>query len=98
MRTSLAPGADGVPIGLDDAGRGYLARATGLTVVEPDGALAWSFGADGIVPAPDGGVIVAHDVGDALDLGDQRLPLPDVGRPVAWRLIAAGDAVPRLGR
>jgi hypothetical protein len=90
-RALLGPGADGVPIGLDDAGRGYLARATGVTVVEPDGALAWSFGADGIVPAPGGGVIVAHDIGDALDLGDRHLPLPDVGRPVAWRLIAAGE-------
>ncbi len=90
-RALLAPGADGVPVGLDDAGRGYLARATGLTVIEPDGAIAWSFGAEGIVPAPDGGVIVAHDAGDALDLGDRSLPLPDVGRPVAWRLIAADD-------
>ena len=92
LRALLGPGADGVPIGLDDAGRGYLARATGITVVEPDGALAWSFGADGIVPAPDGEVIVAHDAGDMMDLGEHRLPLPDVGRPVAWRLIAAGDS------
>jgi hypothetical protein len=90
IRALLGPGADGVPIGLDDAGRGYLARATGITVVEPDGTLAWSFGADGIVPGPDG-VVVAHDVGDAMDLGDRQLPLPDVGRAVAWRLIAADE-------
>jgi hypothetical protein len=92
-RTPLAPGAEGVAVGLDDAGRGYLARATGLTAVEPDGSLAWSFGAEGFAPGPGGGVVTAHDAGNELDLtGDVTTPqlrLPDVGRAVAWRLIAA---------
>jgi hypothetical protein len=84
-RVPLAPGAEGVPIGLDDAGRGYLARATGITVIEPDGSLAWSFGADGIVLGPDGGVLTSHDL---------EFSPPDAGRTVAWRLIAAdGDAL-----
>jgi len=76
---ALAPGAEGVPIGLDDDGRGYLARATGVTAIEPDGSIAWSFGPEGIVPGPDGSVLTAHDV---------DFTPPDVGRPVAWRLIA----------
>lgn len=92
QRTRLGPGAEGVPIGLDEAGRGYLARATGLTAIEPDGSIAWSFGADGIVPGPDGSVIAAHDVCGELALtSDIELSLPDVGRTVAWRLIAASD-------
>ena len=87
-RALLGPGADGVPIGLDDAGRGYLARATGITVVEPDGSIAWSFGADGIVL--DGEVVVA--LAPAI-FRTARAPAADVGRS------AGGSIAPgRFGR
>lgn len=81
--------AGGRPIGLA-AGRAYLAHGTGLTVLEPDGSVAWRFAADGIVPGPSGDVVVAR-ASEALDVDGRSLPLPSVGREVAWRLIAARD-------
>ncbi len=82
--------AGGRPIGLA-GGRAYLAHGLGLTVVEPDGSVAWRFAADGIVPGPSESVVVARVLDGAVDVGGSRLALPDVGREVAWRLIAAGD-------
>jgi hypothetical protein len=82
--------AGGRPIGLA-AGRAYLAHGAGLTVVEPDGSVAWRFAADGIVPGPDGSVVVARVHDGALEVDERTLPLPSVGREVAWRLIAARD-------
>jgi hypothetical protein len=82
--------AGGRPIGLAN-GRAYLAHGSALTVLEPDGSVAWRFAADGIVPGPSGDVVVARVSGDALDVDGRPVPLPSVGREVAWRLIAARD-------
>jgi hypothetical protein len=79
--------AGGRPIGLA-AGRAYLAHGTGLTVLEPDGSVAWRFAADGIVPGPSG-VAIARVADGTLEVDGRSLPLPDVGRELAWRLIAA---------
>jgi hypothetical protein len=79
----------GRPIGLA-AGRAYLAHGAGLTVLEPDGSVAWRFAAEGIVPGPSE-VLIARVADGSLQVGERTLPLPDVGREVAWRLIAAHD-------
>jgi hypothetical protein len=79
----------GRPIGLA-GGRTYLAHGAGLTVVEPDGSVAWRFAADGIVPGSSD-VVIAHVADGALQVDGRSLPLPSVGREVAWRLIAADD-------
>jgi len=81
--------ASGRPIGLA-GGRTYLAHGSGLTVVEADGSVAWRFAADGIVPGPSG-IVVAHVRDGALEADGRSLALPDVGREVAWRLIAAPE-------
>lgn len=79
----------GRPIGLAD-GRAYLAHGAGLTVLERDGSVAWRFAAEGIVPGPSE-VLIARVAGGSLQVGERALPLPDVGREVAWRLITAHD-------
>lgn len=84
----LASGA-GRPIGLA-GGRAYLAHGTGLTVVDPDGSVAWRFAADGIVPGSSD-VVIAHVADGAMQVDGRSLRLPSVGREVAWRLIAADD-------
>jgi hypothetical protein len=81
--------AGGRPVGLAN-GRAYLAHGTGLTVLEPDGSVAWRFAADGIVPHK-AGVVVARIADGALRVDGRSLALPDVGREVAWRLIAARE-------
>jgi hypothetical protein len=82
--------AGGRPLGLA-LGRTYLAHGTALTVVEPDGSVAWRFGAEGIVPGPSGDVVIAHVTDGAIEVDGRSLALPSVGREVAWRLIAARD-------
>jgi hypothetical protein len=81
--------AGGRPIGLA-GGRAYLAHGAGLTVIEPDGSVAWRFAAEGIVPRPSD-VLIAHAADGALEVDGESFSLPDVGREVAWRLIAARD-------
>jgi hypothetical protein len=81
--------AGGRPIGLA-GGRAYLAHGTGLTVLEPDGSVAWRFAADGIVPRSSD-VVIARVAGGSLEVDGRSLALPSVGREVAWRLIAARD-------
>jgi hypothetical protein len=81
--------AAGRPIGLA-GGRAYLAHGAGLTVLEPDGSVAWRFASDGIVPGPSG-VVVARVADGSLEVDERSLPLPSVGREVAWRLIAAHE-------
>ena len=44
-----------------------------------------------IVPGPSGDVVVARVADGALQVDGRSLPLPSVGREVAWRLIAARD-------